>query len=288
MKVLVTGATGFLGSHLTKALLKEKNEVIVLKRSFSNTQRIDEVLGQVTTYNIDQCALELPFKEQGHIDAIIHTATCYGRKNESIVKVHDTNTNFPLKLLETAAQFNTKTFFNTDTILEKDVNTYALSKKQFVEWGKTFADARKIQFINLKLEHIYGPDDDESKFVTYIINSCLNNVPELNLTKGEQQRDFIYIDDVVSAYMILLKQYHEEKADFGEYEIGSGETISIKDFVLMVHKLTRSKTKLNFGAVPYRENEMMETKANTRLLNKLCWDSKYTVQSGIRKVVEQR
>lgn len=288
MKVLVTGATGFLGSHLIKALLKEKYDVIALKRSFSNTRRIDEVLDQVTTYNIDQCALEFPFKEQGHIDAIIHTATCYGRKNESIVKIHDTNTNFPLKLLETAVQFNTKTFFNTDTILEKDVNTYALSKKQFVEWGKTFTNARKIQFINLKLEHIYGPDDDESKFVTYIINSCLNNVPVLDLTKGEQQRDFIYIDDVVSAYMILLKQYHEEKAAFGEYEIGSGETISIKDFVLMVHKLTRSKTKLNFGAVPYRENEMMETKANTWLLNKLGWGSKNTVQSGIRKVVEQR
>lgn len=84
MKVLVTGATGFLGSHLVKVLLKQEHEVIILKRSFSNTWRINDVLSKLISFDLDLCDLELPFKQVKNINAIIHTATCYGRHYESI------------------------------------------------------------------------------------------------------------------------------------------------------------------------------------------------------------
>ena len=138
--------------------------------------------------------------------AVVHTATCYGRNRETPLEVFEANLKFPLDLLEKAALFSTDTFFNTDTILYKYLNGYSLSKHQFVEWGKQYADEHKIKFCNIKLEHMYGPGDDDSKFTTYVINSCLNNVPEVKLTLGEQERDFIYIDDVVSAYQLLLKK----------------------------------------------------------------------------------
>ena len=67
MKILVTGATGFLGSHLVKALLKEKHQVIILKRSFSDTWRIEDVLENLISYDIDQYDLEKIFKEQNKI-----------------------------------------------------------------------------------------------------------------------------------------------------------------------------------------------------------------------------
>lgn len=283
MKILLTGATGFLGSHLLKRLLKEKHEVIILKRSFSNTKRIEKELIQISSYNIDKCALEEVFKEQSKIDIIIHTATCYGRSGENICKLYQSNTAFPLQLLELSEKYHVGLFMNTDTVLKEDLNEYALSKKQFLDWGKRFAAQRKIQFINMKLEHMYGPDDDDSKFVSYIIKKCKENVKELKLTQGDQQRDFIYIDDVVNAYLALLTEKSEE--EFQEYEVGTGKAIKICDLVKMIHTMTKSKTQLHFGAIPYRENEIMESKADLHLLKMLGWKSRVSIESGLERCI---
>lgn len=287
MKVLVTGATGFLGSHIVKALLKDGHQVIILKRSFSDTRRIVDILPWISAYNLDQCELEDPFRNHGKIDAIIHTATCYGRNGESESHIFEANTVFPLKLLEAATFYNTDTFFNTDTILYKHLNSYALSKKQFMEWGKQFANLGKIRFVNIKLEHMYGPGDDNSKFTTHVIKSCLRNVPELKLTAGEQKRDFIYIDDVVSAYSLLLHTAHEQPSLFQDYGLGSGKATSIREFVETVHRLTQSKTVLKFGALAYREHEIMESKANIEPLKALGWDSKVSLGEGIQAVIRE-
>lgn len=286
MKIIITGATGFLGSHLVKALLNEGHQVIILKRSFSDTHRISEVLDQVIAYDIDCSDLETPFQENGKIDAIFHAATCYGRTNESVVDIFEANTAFPLKLLQTAVAFNTDTFFNTDTILNKYLNSYSLSKRQFLEWGKQFSMMQKIRFVNIKSEHMYGPGDDESKFSTYVIKNCLNNVPELKLTPGAQKRDFIYIDDVVSAYVLLADQINTNKELFQEFELGSGKSISIREFVELVHQITQSHTFLNFGAFTYRENEIMESTANICPLQDLGWRCKVDLKEGIENIVE--
>ena len=286
MKVLVTGATGFLGSHIVKQLLRENHEIIILKRSFSDLWRIADAMEHVASYDLDKMNnLQSLFQEQGHIDAVIHTATCYGRKNESLSRIYETNFLFPLKLLEAAAFFNTATFFNTDTSLYKYLNNYSLSKKHFLEVGKNFADVGKINFINMKLEHIYGPQDDESKFVTYIIKSCLANIPELKLTKGEQKRDFIYIDDVVNAYTVLLHHAIDEKRKFQEFEIGTGQAITIKELVEKIHSLTHSSTNLNFGALPYRENEIMESKAGNGTLIEAGWIVNSLLEKNLTKCI---
>ena len=286
MRILVTGATGFLGSHIIRILLKEGYEVIILKRSFSDIWRIKNEIDQVNVYDIDKCSLETPFLEQGNIDAVIHTATCYGRNGESLNQVYQTNVSFPLELLEIAALFNTKAFFNTDTVLYKYLNYYSLSKKQFLEWGRILAKEGKINFVNMKLEHIYGLQDDASKFVGYVIKQCRDNVKELNLTKGEQKRDFIYIDDVVNAYAVILQNKRYIRG-FVEYAVGTGETVSIKYFVELVRQLTNSHTKLNFGAIPYRENEIMESKSNIESLTNLGWKPEITLQQGISKMLKK-
>jgi len=120
VKILLTGATGFLGSHLVHAFLEEGHQVAIIKRSTSNTERIYSVLGDMETFDIDRLAMEAPFLKLGGVDAVIHTATCYGKDGETNSEIYETNTLFPLKLLETAISFNTKTFFNTDTFFNKD------------------------------------------------------------------------------------------------------------------------------------------------------------------------
>ncbi|MEH2235270.1 NAD-dependent epimerase/dehydratase family protein [Nostoc sp.] len=284
--VLVTGATGFLGSHLVKRLLAEKYQVIILKRSFSNTERINDILSNLSIYDIDKCDLETPFYDHKKIDVVIHTATCYGRKNESITDVLETNTLFPLKLLEIATFFKADTFFNTDTILSKYINSYSLSKKHFLDWGKQFAVTKKIHFINLKLEQIFGEGDNSSQFVNHVIRSFLSNVEELKLTQGEQKRDFIYIADVVSAYMVLLSNIQLNSSFFIEYEIGSGQAISIKEFVQLIHNLTKSKTRLSFGSLPYRQGEIMCSEASIKPLLKMGWQPQYSLESGLCKTMD--
>lgn len=280
MKILVTGATGFLGSHLLKALLHDGHEVAILKRSFSNTWRIKDIVGQLISYDLDKCKLDEPFKRQGNFDAVIHTATSYGRKEETIREIATINTLFPLELLETASSFQTPIFINTDTVLNKCLNAYSLSKKHFMEWGKYYAFQRNVQFVNIKLEHIYGPKDDTSKFTTFIIKSCLDNVPEINLTLGEQKRDFIYIDDAVDAYIRILRRNNLER--FQDYELGSGKTVSIREFVETVHQMAHSRTVLNFGAIPYREEETMESKADIKALMKIGWMPQFGLSDGIK------
>ncbi|ENN95793.1 NAD-dependent epimerase/dehydratase [Methanocaldococcus villosus KIN24-T80] len=283
--ILLTGATGFLGSHLLESLLKENYNVIILKRSFSNTWRIQHLLDNVIYYDIDKVELEKPFKEN-QIDVVIHTATSYGRKNEKISEIVDTNLMFPLKLLELCTFFNIDTFFNTDTILPKNLNYYVLSKKQFLEYGKRMCDEYNLRFINIKLEHMYGPKDDNTKFIPYIIEKILKNEKEIDLTKGEQERDFIYISDVVSAYITVLNKLDNFEKKFYNIEVGVGNPIKIRDLVILIKKLCNSNIKLNFGAIPYRKNEIMKSYANIDFLKSLGWEPKISIEEGLKKTID--
>jgi nucleoside-diphosphate-sugar epimerase len=282
--ILITGATGFLGSHLVKALFDSGYDIVVLKRSFSNIWRIKDVLNELIFYDIDKTALEVPFKEN-KIDCVIHTATLYGRQGEKASEIAEANLIFPLKLLEIAVSFNTDTFFNTDTILYKSLNYYSLSKRQFVEWLKPFHD--QIKIFNLKLEHMYGEGDDFSKFIPFVIRELLLKAKEIRLTKGEQKRDFIYVEDVVNAFVNIISQSDKFSKGFYEYQIGSGIASSIKDIVVLLKSLTQNEeTYLNFGALPYRENEIMESRANIVKIKKdIGWEPKIPLKDGLKRTV---
>lgn len=283
--LLITGATGYLGSHLVHALLAAGHRVAILKRAASDLSLLDDCMPRLTVFNIEN-GLDLPFKSLGHINAVIHTATCYGRNGEKTSEIFATNTFFPLQLLETAAFFNTERFFNTDTTLYKYLNAYSLSKHHLVEWGKSFADTGKINFVNIKLEHMYGAGDDSSKFATHVISACLKNIDALKLTLGEQERDFIHIDDVVSAYLCLLENADKIGQKFSEFAVGSGQAVTIRDFVNTVHRLAASQTRLDFGAYPYREHESMHSEANLSGLLELGWRCRYDLETGLKQVIE--
>jgi len=285
--ILLTGATGFLGSHLLEALLSDNYEVIILKRSFSDTWRIKHLLNKITSYDVDKEPLEKPFREN-KINIVIHTATNYGRKGEPVSEIVETNLLFPLRLLETATPFNTFAFLNTDTLLHKYLTHYTLSKKQFVECLKGFSD--KIQVVNLRMEHMYGPKADNTNFVTWLINEMGNEKDEIDLTKGEQKRDFIYISDVVSAHQTVLRNLNGLD-HFNEFDIGSGEFISIRDFVTktrgIVEKILgkKIKTVLNFGALPYRKGEFEEIMEDLSGLFVLGWKPLFSLEDGLDKTV---
>ncbi|MGC8728897.1 MAG: NAD-dependent epimerase/dehydratase family protein, partial [Elusimicrobiales bacterium] len=214
----------------------------------------------------------------------------YGRNSETLYDIVNDNLLFSIKLLETASFFNIDTFFNTDTLLAGYLNYYTLTKKHFVDYLKIFP--KYIRIVNMKLEHMYGPRDDEKKFVKWIIKSLIENVGEINLTRGEQKRDFIYIDDVVNAYLLVLDKIDNIGKGFNEFDVGTGKFITIKDFVLKIKNIIENKfnkkieTKLNFGALPYRENELFEIKENLCPLLNFGWNPKYDLDLGLYETIK--
>lgn len=283
--ILLTGATGFLGSHLLEALLGVGYDVVILKRTTSDVWRIAHLLEGVKSYDVDKVPIEKAFEDQ-RIDVVIHTACHYGRDNDPVSKVVESNLMFGLRLLDVAILFNTDTFFNTDTLLQKHLNSYTLSKKQFVEWLRQQSD--KIQMVNLKLEHMYGPMDDETKFVPWVIGQFEQQVEEIKFTKGEQLRDFIYIDDVISAYLTTLAST-AYMPRVNEFDVGTGELTSVRTFVESLKYAYEKQhgpcaTKLNFGALPYRTGEMMSVKVDNSEIIKLGWSAKTSLTDGIMKI----
>lgn len=283
--ILLTGATGYLGSHLAKAFVSAGHRVAALTRKNSNLSRISSLLPGLQIFNADD-SLDHPFRALGHVHAVVHAATCYGRDGETPFEVFEANTVFPLRLLEAATNFGADSFFNTDTILNEYISTYALSKHQFAEWGKSFANAGALKFINIRLEHLYGPGDGANKFTTHVIRCCLNNVPEIKLTAGEQNRDFVHVDDVVRAYACLLDKGPELGLGHHEFGIGSGQAVSVREFVNKVHRLTNSRSVLLFGALPYRKNEVMQSQADTSRLEESGWRCQMSLEQGLQQTID--
>lgn len=291
MKVLVTGATGFLGSHLVRALIARGDQVVVLKRSNSDLNRIRNLLSDIDLYDADRGGADQLLAEHRDLRGVLHTATCYGRDGETDEMVFQANTAFPLGLLQKTARakiplfVHTDTCFNTGPLRYTYLKSYTLSKRQFAEWGEHFASRGDIRFVNVKLQHPYGPGDAPNKFVPSILRQCLDNVEQIRLTSGEQRKDFIYVDDVVSALILVLDRCGEVDAPFQEYECGTGAAISIRQFVETAHALIGSRTRLLFGALPYRDGEIMHSCADTRALAGLGWSPRYGLREGLERTL---
>ena len=282
--ILLTGGTGFLGGNLLQELISEKFKVILLKRSTSNTSKLNNILDKIILYDIDKIDIEKVF-QNNRIDIIIHCATNYGRKEIDPISLLEANLILPLKLLQLGRKRDLSCFINTDTKLDKRLNYYSLSKNHFKEWLKVYSN--DMACVNILLEHFYGPYDDRTKFVAYIIHNLLNNTDKIDLTKGDQKRDFVYIDDVVNAFMKIIKHTNSLGKDFFNYEIGTAHTVKIRDIVILIKKLAKnSHTYLNFGALPYRKNEVMESYADIYEIQKLGWESAFSLEEGLKKTID--
>lgn len=288
MRVLITGASGFLGSALAKHLHEAGYQLSLLLRPTSKIERLNNL---VAKFDIERCATDADieaFVTRTRPDVVIHTACVYGRQAETPIQILDANLRVGLEIHQALLRLqHPVTFISTGTVLMPNVSLYALSKHHFTEWSRTLAQqsAGKLKFVNVLLQHMYGPGDDTTKFTSHVLQTCYRNAPELNLTAGEQRRDFIYIDDVVSAYRVLVEQSNQLNA-VSDIEVGSGVAPTVREFVEKVHRLTNSRTKLNFGRLNYRPNEPMCCQANISHMKALGWQPCFDLDAGLRKTIE--
>jgi nucleoside-diphosphate-sugar epimerase len=288
VKILLTGGSGFLGSALALHLLKGGHQVALLLRPTSQLHRIR---GLPALFDIGRCTTDAEvdnFVKKVQPDVVIHTACLYGRQGETSLQIFESNLRLGLLILQALKHVERKvSFINTGSALAPDVSPYALSKHQFTQWGRMLANQSggQLRFVNVLLQHMYGPGDDASKFTSHVLHACLRNDPVLKLTAGEQARDFIYIDDVVSAYDTLVNQCSQLGAVL-DIDVGSGVAYTVRSFVETVHRLTASRTVLIFGALPYRPNEAMHCLANVEHMEQLGWHPLYELSAGLEKTIE--
>ncbi len=282
--VLITGANGFLGSHIIYNLYKDFN-VIGLDISSSDNFRVKEILPNIFNYYSDKVSLNMIF-EKHNIEMIIHTATNFG-KNSDLVKIIDSNLNFPVALLELGIKHKVKAFINTDTFYQPNYGVlqyYSLSKSHFLEWAKLLSNDIKI--INLKIGVLFGPKDNPDKFTVSVIRKMLLNEPEIDLTEGLQKRHFLYVEEAARIYRTILEKIDLIKSQFSNFNIGPGINTSIKEYVNKIHKLSNSKSTLNFGAIAYRENENMNPDNNISEILELGWTPMLSLDEALLKTIE--
>lgn len=280
--ILMTGGTGYLGSNIARSLCGDYH-IIILKRSFSPIKRIEDIINKVESFNIDEINLKNVFLQK-KIDVILHCATHYGRKSKDPLEIVEANLMLPLYLLNFAKAYAVPCFINTDTILDKRINAYSLSKSQFRDWLLILA--KDIVCVNMELEHFYGPLDDTSKFVTYLIHSMLKGENEIQLTGGKQKRYFVYIDDVVNAFKLIIEDGCSLSRGYHNFQVGSLQSISVRTLAETIKRLSGNvRTFLNFGAIPYRDNEAMEPKLEIGPLLNLGWKISVSLEEGLQQTI---
>ena len=284
MRVLITGGNGYLGTKVVEEVTKRGHTAVLLilqgtsTEMFSNKQNIE-------IYSTNESDIEKALKTK--IDCVLHLATLYGRNKEDTKNIIQANLIFPLHVLENAIKNNVKYFFNMDTAIHKLINQYTITKKQFRYWGELYGTQERIRFINMKSEHFYGPFDKDIKFIANMLKQFKNNREYVETTFGEQERAFIYIDDLLEAiFSIINYEFKKKKLEFIEYEVGPDDNIKIKDALNIMKRLTNSSTEIKFGAIPYRKNEEMQSKCDNSKLKETGWKQKtLSFEEGIKKIL---
>ena len=287
LNVIVTGASGFIGKQVTKGLLAENFRVFAITRQPSQPY---ELSGLVWT---SWERYKEVISSEYDVFAVLNLATTYGHGNESRPEIFKCNVTQPLELFSYAMLLGAKKIISADTFFGKPeydyqhLRSYIKSKNKLVDATKKLITNKDITFINLRLEHVFGANDGPNKFVSKLIKDFQVKANNVALTDGMQKRDFIYISDVVGAFMSVMN--HVFRAGFIEYEVGTGKSIELKQFCLaLADAFGVSAEILHFGALNQRTNEIMNSTADIKALTSIGWTPAWDLVSALSDLASKQ
>lgn len=298
--VLITGATGFIGSCLTHRLVSMDYDIHIIKRGQSNSWRIKDILKRVILHNIDLVnsnALEKLVRDIKP-DIIFHMATYGGYPfQKDINKIIWGNIVGTVNLLNACSKIEFDIFVNTGSSSEyglkskpmsevdilEPINDYGAAKASATLFCQVKAKSERLPIVTLRLFSPYGYYEAPTRLVPSVIMSCLKGKnPEVS--SPNSVRDFIFIEDIIDAYMKVI-----ETSDIsGEiFNIGYGKQHSVREVVNKIVKLTENNVLPEWGSVPKRAIEPNIWQANiTKARAILKWEPKYSFEKGLAKTVK--
>lgn len=252
---LVIGGNGYLGSKVVRRLVNEGYLVICTKRQSSKLDRLSDIRERVHWIPATIEAVEAIAAFQSY-DYVLNLACNYGRNTscdslrryDSIIEA---NTEFPLNVLDASVSLGSAHFLTIGTGLPENLNMYSFSKKALSDFGKFYAEKNNIEFVNVKLEMLYGADEPENRFISSIIRKMLKG-EEVDTTIGTQHRDIIAVDDVVDAIFLILSS---DLKGYQDISVGSGEAPTISELIDFIWSETGKRSRINKGVIPMRLNE---------------------------------
>ena len=291
MKILVTGASGFLGQSLVPRLIKEGKDVIILTRKkivFSNELELKANKIKQIIYS-DETGFHIDSNDQPQI--IIHLATYFvsNHSESDLKKLVDANILLGMRILEYSKQnkidvISTSSFAQSlDGFSDMPQNLYALTKKIFEDLLKFYSKQDKVKVISLELFDTYGPGDIRKKVVNLAIESFRNGT-EFKMSSGDQEICLLNVEDVTNALITCLNQLPELEGYNGFTLLNKESTFKLKDLILEIKEILKSKSLIKLGHYSYRKNEIFELHSKHSKLSN--WNPKTTLSEGIIKKVK--
>ena len=284
MNIILTGALGFFGSRFLmrfknistiKIDLIVRDSKIIQNNSYYKSHKIfsSNDLGKINFHEYDY---------------IVHAATNYS--NDSF---HD-NVVFPKEIIDKikgsrCVFINMDTFFNHELNKSNYLKPYVDNKKIFLNYCENLSEKKEIFFMNLKIFHMYGPNDNPRKFIPTMINKIKKD-ETIYLTGGDQKRDFIFIDDVLDFFSFIISWEDIHQNYFHNFDIGTSKLISIFDSVNIILNIFESRSAVIRNVIKQYDQGLPDLKANFKFLqnSKIMWRPNTSFYDGILKIKEHQ
>ena len=294
MRVLVTGATGFVGGHLVKRLLSERHEVHLVVRPSTDLDTVKDDLHRLVSHRHNTTTKSMiQIVESAQPDAVIHVASLFlgEHESENVDDLIQSNVLLSTQLAEAMAVNDVKLLINVGTSWQhyenadyNPVNLYAATKQAFRSILSFYVETGKFKVINLELFDTYGPNDQRGKLFA-LLHRLRKTGDSLAMSPGDQQIDPIYIDDVSQAFVVALNRLRAGQVNSEEtYSVKSDAPVQLRELATIYEEVTGSPLNIEWGGRPYRAREVMQLWSRGETLP--GWSTKISLREGIKKVTE--
>ena len=289
-KIIVVGGNGYLGSFLVSALKEQKANVFIISNDCEATP--SQFIVDITDFEETQKIIQ-----QIKPEIVYHLAANINRNRdfsiyENMKAINVQGTLNVLRALENIdAHFiftstsevygNNSSPFHENQI-PKPVSPYSLTKMSAEFLIETFCNQHNKKFTNLRVFNFFGKNMPESFFIPQMINS-LKRSEDFMMTKGEQVRDFLYIDDVIDALLLTAKNTNS----YGEtMNVCSGKGTQLRQLAKAVNTTMKTNAKIVLGALPYRDNEVWEMIGDQSKIKRITgFEPKISIEKGIEMII---
>lgn len=298
-KVLITGGAGFVGSNLVRRILDDGADVNLIMRSTSNKWRIKDILSEINEHSVDLMDYDNLVSIVSEIkpSIIFHLATYGGspfqKDTQNIIRSNFVGT---MNLVNACKKVGFESFINTSSSSEygnkkfpmseldllEPINDYGVSKAASTLYCHSIAKNEDLPIITLRLFSPYGSYEDSRRLIPHVILSILRNKSP-NLTSPEFVRDFIFIEDVLDAF-INVAQRSDLKDEV--FNIGSGIQNTVGNVVNNILEIMGHKIEPKWGSTPEWSNEPVIWQADiSRAKDILKWSPKHDLKGGMLKTI---